>query len=221
MDHDGFEALTRAAASEGATRRRVLRLLTGGMLGGVAARLGLAEDAAARHKRKRKKKGARCMTLRQSCTNARCCGSLGCGDNGCDGGNVCFQHQGGSCTEDCDCGGDLKCSERFGDTCRDRGYPETPCEFTSECCLKDSICGDNGCDATFNTYCCQWEPGSLCSGDCDCCAELECVGNLCVPFLGADGAARRRRATDRAAEAPPTKGRWPRREPAASARQAK
>jgi hypothetical protein len=91
MDHKDFDALARSAAGAGTTRRAALRLSSGGLLGLLAARFGPTEVASAKKKRKR------CKTLRQTCAgakNKRCCSPLGCGDNGCDGGNVCFQHEG-------------------------------------------------------------------------------------------------------------------------------
>jgi hypothetical protein len=214
MDHEPFDELARSTAG-GASRRTLLRLLAGSTLGAAATRVGFPEDVAAKHK-KRKKKGARCMTLRKSCAGGRCCGSLGCGDNGCDGGAVCYQHEGGSCGSDCDCRGDLYCSERKGDTCQDCGYPETPCITTANCCLQDSICGYNGCAS--ETVCCQWEIGTFCYDNCDCCAELGCFGNACLPLFGADGA-ERQRGSDNTAEQRPAKDRWPRREATGKPRQ--
>jgi hypothetical protein len=55
MDHRDFDALTRSALAAGGSRRALLRLLAGSALGGVAARLGLAEDAAAKAKRRQAK----------------------------------------------------------------------------------------------------------------------------------------------------------------------
>jgi hypothetical protein len=57
MDHRNFDALTRAAMAEGGTRRALLRLLAGGALAGVAARLGLTEDAAAKSRKHKQAKG--------------------------------------------------------------------------------------------------------------------------------------------------------------------
>ena len=206
MDHGDFDQIARSTA-DGASRRTLVRLLTGAAVGAAASRLGGADDAAASHK-KRKKKGARCKTLRQSCGGGRCCGGLGCGNNGCASGAVCFQHEGGGCGRDCDCGGDLNCSERKNGTCQDCGYPESACNTTSDCCLSDSICGYNGCVG--QTTCCQWTIGSLCYDDCDCCEELGCFGNACLPLLTADGG-ERRKETASAADTRSAKGRWPRR----------
>ncbi len=206
MDHEPFDDLARSTA-DGASRRTLFRLLAGSAMGAAATRVGFPEDVAAKHK-KRKKKGARCMTLRKSCSGRRCCGSLGCGDNGCDGGAVCYQHEGGGCGSDCDCRGDLYCSERKGDTCQACGYPETPCITTSDCCLQDSICGYNGCAP--ETVCCQWEVGSFCYDDCDCCEELGCFGGFCLPLLTADSGEPRKRETG-AEEKQSAKGPWPRR----------
>jgi hypothetical protein len=205
MEHGHFDDIARSTV-DGATRRGLLRLLAGGALGAMTTRFGGAEEAAA--KKKRKKKGARCMSVRQACAGGRCCGSLTCGDNGCAGNAVCYQNEGGACSGDCDCASDLLCSERKGDTCQNCSYPETPCTFTAECCLKDSICGYNGCVA--EATCCQWEIGSICYDDCDCCEELGCFGGYCLPLLTVDGVERRRQATD-AAGKQPGKEPWPRR----------
>jgi hypothetical protein len=48
MDDCHFDRIVRLLAGEGETRRGVLRLLTGGALGLLTARLGLAEDARAK-----------------------------------------------------------------------------------------------------------------------------------------------------------------------------
>jgi hypothetical protein len=212
MDAKHFDELLRANAYTPSSRRTVSQLLAGGALAGAMARLGLAEDAAAKRKtKKRKKQATRCMTVRESCAGSACCGGLGCGDNGCDGGNVCYLHEGGDCWEDCDCRGDLNCSERRGYTCQHCAYPETLCWTTSDCCLDTSICGYNGCD-DYNTVCCQWEIGSFCYDDCDCCGELGCFGNMCLPLLTADGGTQRTQANSEPETQRPAKGAWPRRE---------
>jgi hypothetical protein len=60
VELDQFDALVRQLSQNGASRRRAMRVLTGGLLGGtlagIAARLGLAEIAAARPKSKHKRK---------------------------------------------------------------------------------------------------------------------------------------------------------------------
>ena len=59
VDHDTFDALTRTAATDGGTRRTLLRLLAGSALSAVAARFGLAKEATAKakqHKGKAKRK---------------------------------------------------------------------------------------------------------------------------------------------------------------------
>ena len=59
MDHDCFDDLTRSVGSGGETRRAVVRLLAGGALGGLVARLGLAAGTEAKpkkHKAKPKQK---------------------------------------------------------------------------------------------------------------------------------------------------------------------
>jgi hypothetical protein len=60
MDDCHFDRIVRLLAGEGETRRGVLRLLTGGALGLLTARLGLAEDARAKKpKRKPRRRPAR------------------------------------------------------------------------------------------------------------------------------------------------------------------
>jgi hypothetical protein len=53
MDHEQFDDLTRTVVGEGGTRRALLRLLVSGVLGGLAARLGLDEVTAAQKAKKR------------------------------------------------------------------------------------------------------------------------------------------------------------------------
>jgi hypothetical protein len=55
MDHSDFDTLTRSVVAEGGTRRALVRLLAGGALGGLVARLGLSERAQAKAKQKRKR----------------------------------------------------------------------------------------------------------------------------------------------------------------------
>jgi hypothetical protein len=199
MDDERFDGMARVLALR-ISRRGATALFA--LLPPLA--LATREDSAA--KKRKKKRRARCKTLRQSCAGGACCGSLGCGDNGCAGGAVCYQRQGGGCSGDCDCGGDLRCSERQGDTCQDCSYPETPCTYTAECCLKDSICGYNGC--VLEPTCCQWEIGSFCYDDCDCCEELGCFGNTCLPLLAADGVTPRARRASEGEAAGPRPAKW-------------
>ena len=57
MDHGRFDDLARSVVGGEGARRSLLRLLAGGALGGVAARLGLGELVVAKSKRKPKRKG--------------------------------------------------------------------------------------------------------------------------------------------------------------------
>lgn len=59
MDHNGFDALTRSMADGATTRRAALRLVPGGLLGALATRLGLAEDAAAKQKKRKRRPAAK------------------------------------------------------------------------------------------------------------------------------------------------------------------
>jgi hypothetical protein len=54
MDYGQFDDLTRSVAGDCGTRRAVLRLLAGGVVGGFVARLGLTETAETKAKKKRK-----------------------------------------------------------------------------------------------------------------------------------------------------------------------
>lgn len=111
-----------------------------------------------------------CRALHQTCSRT-CCQSLGCGDNGCDPGSVCYQLQGGACTDSCDCHVDNLCSDRHGNTCQNCAVPQEDCAADAECCFNSSTCGDNGCDS--NPVCCQGQ-GERCFEGCDCCAAFEC-----------------------------------------------
>jgi hypothetical protein len=55
MDHEGFDTLTRAMAARDTTRRAALRLVSGGVLGALAARLGLPENAVAKQKKRKRR----------------------------------------------------------------------------------------------------------------------------------------------------------------------
>src|SRR5215208_3458769 len=55
MDQTTFDALTRSVVSEAGTRRAVVRLLAGTVLGALTSRLGPTADAAAKAKRHRGK----------------------------------------------------------------------------------------------------------------------------------------------------------------------
>lgn len=161
MDNERFDSIAKLLALK-VPRRAATVALT------ALAPLALARPEGAA-KKKRKKK--RCRLMQQPCGGSNgCCDGLHCGANGCAGGDVCHHDEGGACSDDCDCGGDLACSERYGYTCQYCSYPETECVWTDECCLETSICGDNGCGSG-HAVCCQWEIGSLCYDDCDCCAE--------------------------------------------------
>jgi hypothetical protein len=62
VDHNHFDELARTVVHETGNRRAIFRFLTGSALGGVAARLGLAEDADAKankHKAKQKRTSGR------------------------------------------------------------------------------------------------------------------------------------------------------------------
>jgi hypothetical protein len=143
MEAISFDALSRAVAQI-RSRRMLVRLGGGLLVGGSLARLGLAETTAKRKKRKRKKRrkkpcipacagkvcgsdgcGGRCGTDCASyevCQNGRCsctpaCDEKDCGDNGC--GGVC-----GFCAIDATCSASGVCACDVGkDVCRGACHP--------------------------------------------------------------------------------------------------
>jgi hypothetical protein len=126
MDPRRFDALARALVS-GASRRRALAGLAGGLLAALTAATG--PGATARKRRKKRKKKRRCEP---HCAAAKPCGPDGCGGScgTCQDPETC---QGGTC--DCipDCGGGALCG--VDDGCG------TACE-----CGTQAFCADGACE---------------------------------------------------------------------------
>lgn len=188
MDHGQFDELTRTVLVDAGGRRALLRALAGSALGGVAARLGLAEQAVAKakhhghkqhghkpagqvqaagkkhksnHKNKTKNKGKGKDKPPGPCPN----GLRRCKDG------TCMADKPGVCCAD----------EEFcpGGGCRARGGccpGETPCgggvcAKAGECCLLKPVC--DGCEEATcvggNWECqstCLYEGSTCCNGQC-------------------------------------------------------
>lgn len=131
--------------------------------------------------------------------SADCClSATTCGDNGCDDDPVCCLGAGSACVEGCDCCAQFGCAEQADSTCQACAYPGevcNPAHGNGDCCLSESTCTDNGCEATPNNVCCV-EEGSVCFHSCDCCADFDCVfiGDAmigeCQPFTPLTAVAR-------------------------------
>jgi hypothetical protein len=150
MDHGHVDALTRSVASRLATRRGLLRLLAGGALGGLVARLGLAETGAAQPKKpkaKAKPQPRRHQTERKARTDRK------------------RRHDAVS-AQDCDPQTQC-CNPDFSVYCGlQRGLPAC-CQNGSRCCPQ----GDHFICCQTETYCCG---NSIC-----CFPDRACVNNTC------------------------------------------
>jgi hypothetical protein len=167
MDQEHFDDLTRTITVDTSSRRAALRLLTGGALGAVAARVGFSESAnAKRNKKKKKKPSPRCGgSLPLQCpppigapdeicypTGTHCCSSA-------EGGGACY----------------------VGDDCCPPG-PGTPngsCALENEVCC--SVAAGGGACSMSSPICCppsRFEPQGSCIP----------LGNKCCPQGGYCGA---------------------------------
>ena len=194
MDGRRFDEISRALAT-GASRRRVLKGLTGGVVGALGAALGARQAAAA--PTKCRNRGSRCGQHANCCT-LNCCGHVCCGaDEPCRGGTCVACAAGGAgCVE----GGATPCCAGF---CARDGRDEpvclaclpggafTACNATDRPCCAGLFCtgvglcasclGSNDtvpCNAT-DRPCCR---GMTCTGtgpEATCCGE---AGAFCNPF---------------------------------------
>jgi hypothetical protein len=167
VDSERFDALTKVFG-HGITRREVTTLAALAVAG-----VPTLEHVTAKKKKKPPAPPSVCRTVQQTCSG-NCCTGLGCGDNGCELEDVCFQNEGGACTQGCDCRADLNCSERQGDTCRDCGFEQADCDDDNDCCLNSTTCDEVvGCD--FDSNVCCLGLGEECVFHCDCCGLLGCA----------------------------------------------
>jgi hypothetical protein len=201
MEMDRFDALTRTLSTADASRRQALRalgsLLLSGTLGGVAARLGLAEDAVARPKKRHKAKAKRHhkpQAERKGRERLQAAGKHHKKHKnkhhdkpkdppplppGCQHCNECQMCQDGACVPDPDLGGvpclesGATCSYCQSGTCTATDIP--PCE--------DGLCARRGYCCPGEKYCPDHESplGYACVGESDCCpGQKKCADGTCI-----------------------------------------
>jgi hypothetical protein len=146
MDHDRFDAMTRASVGL-PTRRSAMRLLAGGALSMLAARLGLAEDAAAKQpKRKRQPTARKDDTLR---TEGKRKGKKGKGKKP-------PQPKPRDCYSDAACGACQRCID-------------------GECVELAAVCDPNACQEEFcNPETNSWECRRTCQLESSVCCQGQC-----------------------------------------------
>lgn len=171
MDERRFDRLTRLLAGDGASRRRIVLGLAGG-LAGALAELGRGEDDATARTGGCFKKKKRCRHHQQCCSGR--CRDGRCKGNG-DGGNpsTCSATCGGCCSgKTCQAGtSDTACGQG-GEACVD-------CGDNAQCSGGDCLCdeGFDACDGECVDM--QTDPDhcGLCGKICE--GGTECVGGIC------------------------------------------
>ena len=116
-----------------------------------------------------------CVALQEPCDTALDCCAFGstCDNNGSGPQDVCCLEPGVECIDDFDCCGADRCSSRFENTCQTCPTLGELCNaITNNCCDKDALCRDNGCDESGDRCC--FQSGGSCEDDCDCCEEFVC-----------------------------------------------
>jgi hypothetical protein len=183
MDHEEFDALTRTMADGGTTRRAALRFVSGGLLGVLAARLGLPEDAAATPKKRKRRpepkrhdslqaEGKRRKKRRKKPQEPPPL------PPGCQQCNDCEMCQDGVCVPDVDLEG-VRCQGsgaacgycQFGQ-CAPSVVPpcaDGVCPQREQCCSEEKRCPDR-----------ESESGWACVGKDDCCPDEKRCANGCV-----------------------------------------
>ncbi|HYI14928.1 MAG TPA: hypothetical protein VEX37_06035 [Thermomicrobiales bacterium] len=124
MDYEHFDTLTRSLAA-GTHRRRVLGLLAGTALGGLAGQFALTDIAADRGKKKRRQKRRRRKQQEQCVPNA-----------------IPFEPATGSCARDGDCCGTGTC-------CTFSGEPGQPVASCFDLLSNTTACG-RSCETAVN-----------------------------------------------------------------------
>jgi hypothetical protein len=208
MEHGHFDELTRSVAGGTETRRTVLRLLAGSVLGGLAARLGMTEAAEAKKKPKPKRRPKRKPPARPRAAG-KGKGKKGKGKGkkqppplppGCQSCTECQMCLDGACVPDpvlngvrC-LGSGAACGYCQGGACAASVVPpcaDGVCPPHGQCCAEDRRCPDAENDAGFAcidpaTMCCPDE--KRCASGCvyrkACCEEdrPRCgpCGDICV-----------------------------------------
>jgi hypothetical protein len=183
MDQQRFDAFTRSLA-EGRSRRGALKVIGGGLAGGLGALFLRNRGALA----------ADCTPDGENCAlNSECCSGV------CDG--VCIAQplcigEGDPCsivandsvrafTVILECCNGLTCdaeSDTCVAICAEAGEACNPLVQGANGCCEGLDCVDNVCVAP-----CQPE-GEACKGDEDCCAALSCIDSVCtLPCVGESG----------------------------------
>jgi hypothetical protein len=204
VDERDFDNLARWVAAGTGSRRGVLRLLTGGALGGGLTRLGLQEAAGA------------CKAVGKRCERGRDCCSKRCSKRGrcrcappasacqssadccqtdpfcCDG--VCRSALGGACTTVADCcpgsGSGVDCCDNV---CTATGTDENNCGACGQPCPVGQACNADGCCIRRGDAC-TLVTASQCCGNLDCSATIPiqfgvcCIASGGSCSLGQDGA---------------------------------
>jgi hypothetical protein len=178
MDGTRFDDLTRVLAGSG-SRRRFLGRLGAGMLGGVAALLGISDTA------------ARCRPAGRTCSaNDHCCSRF-CGDRDRTGDGQCEPCEGVVCDELCCPPETIGCTEnvlpdgtaligclcpegtlydRARNECRPCANVGGTCRADEDCC--DGVCAEDG--RCVDRSCCS--PEAVC--DADGTAGICCAGPM-------------------------------------------
>jgi hypothetical protein len=135
----------------------------------------------------------------RACQGGRCCGQFGAAcvlgslNSVCCDGFVCAA---GECQVDpcpglpsvghfVSCPGGVCCDEVCSPTCGQcKALQSSDClpviAGPPLCCVRDAVCDviRSGCGLDDDLRCCLPE-GGLCTGTCDCCGDLACVGGVC------------------------------------------
>jgi hypothetical protein len=166
MDHGQFDDLTRSMASGSASRRAVLRLVSGSALAVVVARLGLDEAAAGNKHGKERRHGALQAERRhhqkkhhKKAKDPQPCGDgeRRCHDGSCVNQGQCCPNErscdGGSCVviNEC-CPGERRCDDGW-------------CVPEDLCCQTAKRCGDGSCIAA--NQCCPDAIAPTCNQYCE------------------------------------------------------
>ena len=177
MDQVQFDKLTRSTASDAGTRRTLLRLLAGVTLSLVTARLGLAQNAEANKKRRRKPQanrkqqghlGAEGKGKRKQKRHKKPLPPQPCDLFCTDGGGRCCPD--GSCVYGECCAGEKPCHDSLDGSC----IPQ------DQCCPEERTCADGSCVPL--TECCreQRECPNACLPMDECCPGQKRCGNRCL-----------------------------------------
>src|SRR5680860_540254 len=210
MEDKRFDALTRSLA-QGTSRRRMLKGLFGGLVGGAAVSVVGAQRASAADRAL----GESCTT-EDTCISPNICTVVACvsgtceiTEGGCPDGELCCPEQGGSCAPCCE-GGPSNCptgapvcllaTDPTNNTCVECATP-ADCPAVPDICTEatciGNICGING-GCLLGETCCDVDGVGIdcvnllapddqycgtCGVVCDACST--CTGGICVSVCDA------------------------------------